>query len=104
MDVSGAAVAIAAGAALVTVVISALVIPVALWVLRRHQLTLVGTLLFGLAFGNLPYVLLALAAGGTYGLSGLVSGLAFSSLLGLTGAAAFWVIAVRRTARAAQNR
>ena len=43
---------------------------------------------------NLTYLLLLLL-GGTYGIEGLVRGIVFSSLLGVSGAAVFWVIAVR---------
>jgi hypothetical protein len=67
-----------------------------LWVTRRFQLSLRDALLFGLGFGNLPYVLLAVTTGGTYGIAGLVRGVAFSSLLGLVGATVFWAIALRR--------
>ena len=50
----------------------------------------------GRGFGNLSYALMALAAGGTYGLAGLARGVVSSSLLGLSGATVFWAIALRR--------
>ena len=58
-------------------------------------MTLAATLLLGLGFANLPYGLMAVAAGGTYGVAGLLRGVAFSSLLGLSGATLFWLIALR---------
>jgi hypothetical protein len=72
------------------------VLPTALWLTKRWQLSLREALLFGLGFGNLPYVLLVVAAGGTYGFEGLARGVTFSSVLGLAGAIVFWAIALRR--------
>lgn len=95
-DVRASAVSLALGAALLAIVVTlAGVWPAAVWVMKRRNLTLKETLGFGLAFGILPYVLLALAAGGTYGVAGLLRGVALSSLLGLAGAAVFWAIAIR---------
>jgi hypothetical protein len=48
----------------------------------------------GVGFGNLPCVL-GVAAGSTYGREPILRGVAFSSLLGLTGAALFWFITLR---------
>jgi hypothetical protein len=65
---------------------------------RRRQLTLGDALLFGLAFGNLPCFLLFIATGSKIpGVAFLVRGMAFSSVLGLAGAAAFWALALRPT-------
>jgi hypothetical protein len=92
-----AALSVALGTGLVALCVTVVgVLPTALWLSRRRQLSLGETLLVGLGFGNLPYVLLAIAAGGTYGIAGLVRGVAFSSLLGVAGAAAFWAIVFRR--------
>jgi hypothetical protein len=71
-------------------------ITAAAWRTRRGFVPLGEALLFGLGFGNLPFVMLAVAAGGTYGVDGLLRGVAFSSMLGLTGATVFWAIALRR--------
>jgi hypothetical protein len=96
-DLTDAAVSIALGTGLVALLVTVVgVLPTALWLIRRRQLSLRDALLFGLGFGNLPYVLLALAAGGTYGLAGLARGVAFSSLLGLVGSTVFWAMALRR--------
>jgi hypothetical protein len=63
--------------------------------MKRRDLTLKKTLMFGLGFGNLPYVLLGVAAGGTYGVTGLLRGVMLSSLIGLVGAALFWLISIQ---------
>jgi hypothetical protein len=79
------------------------VLPVAVWLMKRRDLTLKETLGFGLGFGNRPYLLLGIAAGGTYGVARLLRGIAFSSLLGLVGAAVFWVLALRPQKSATQE-
>jgi hypothetical protein len=95
-DPTDAALSLAVGTGMVAGMVTLIgVLPTATWVIRRHQLTLKETLVFGLGFGNLPYVLLAAAAGGAYGLPGRVRGIVFASLLGLSGAALFWIIAIR---------
>ena len=96
-DPTASALSVALGAGVVAGVVTLIgVLPIAVWMMRRHQLTLKETLVFGLGFGNLPYVLLAATAGGrTYGPAGLLRGLAFASLLGLSGAALFWIICLR---------
>ncbi len=91
-----AALSVAVGAGIVAAVVTLLgVLPTAVWLLKRRRPTLRESLSFGLGFGILPYVLMGTAAGRTYGPSGLLRGLAFSSMLGLSGAAVFWVIALR---------
>ena len=95
LDVIDAARSVAIGAAMVAFAVTLLAAPVALWLMKRRQLSFPDVLLFGLAFGNLPLILGAVS-GGTYGVDGAVRGVAFASLLGVAGAAAFWVIAVRR--------
>ena len=95
-DVTDSALSVALGVGIVAGVVALIgVLPTAVWLMKRRYLTLRATLLFGLGFGNLPYILMALAAGGKYGLSGLLRGVGFSSLLGLSGAALFWFIALR---------
>jgi hypothetical protein len=96
-DSTDAAASVAFGTGLVALFMTiAAVLPTALWLTRRFQLSLRDALLFGLGFGNLPYVLFAVATGGTYGIAGLVRGVTFSSMLGLVGATVFWAIALRR--------
>jgi hypothetical protein len=96
-DITDAAVSVALGTGLVAAAVTGGVLPIALWVTTRFQLTLLDALLFGLGFGNLAYLLLALMTGGrTYGPGGFVRGLAFSSVLGAAGAAVFWAITLRR--------
>lgn len=96
VDPTDAALSVAVAAGIVAAVVTMFgVLPTAVWLLKRRQPTLAESLLFGLGFGILPYVLMGTATGGTYGPSGLLRGLAFSSTLGLSGAAAFWVIALR---------
>src|SRR5262245_22900664 len=96
-DPTDAAFSVALGTGLVALVVTVVgVLPTAMWLTKRRDLSLGQALLFGLGFGNLAYVVMAIAAGGTYGLPGLVRGVLFSSLLGLTGAVSFWLIALRR--------
>jgi len=90
-----AALSVAVGVGIVTGVVALIVWPTALWLMRRRNLTCVETFALGLGFGVIPYALMALAAGGTHGPAGLMRGLAFASVLGLSGAAMFWVIAIR---------
>jgi hypothetical protein len=95
-SVNDAAVSVGIGVAIVAAAITLLgVMPAAVWVMKRHTLTLGHTLLFGLAFGNVPFVI-GTAGAGAYGPEGVLRGFIFSSLLGLAGAAAFWAIALRR--------
>ena len=90
-----AARSVAIGAGLVALLIAVLgVLPTAVWLTKRGPVSLDRALLFGLAFGNLPFAIGTILAG-TYGVPGFVRGAAFSSLLGLAGAAAFWAIALR---------
>lgn len=94
-DPTDAALSVAIGTFLVAGVVTLIgVLPTAVWIMKRHQLTLGETLVFGLGFGNLPYVLMA-AAWGTHGQAGLLRGVAFASLLGLSGAALFWIMTLR---------
>jgi hypothetical protein len=94
-DPIDAAVSVALGAGIVAFFVTLVgVLPVALWIVRRRRLTFMAALLFGLGFGNLPVVLGTVLIG-SYGPSSLLRGVAFASLIGLTGAAAFWVISIR---------
>jgi hypothetical protein len=94
-DPTDAALSVAMGTFVVAGVVTLFgVLPTAVWIIRRHQLSLTVTLVFGLGFGNLPYVLMA-AAWGTHGQAGLLRGAAFASLLGLSGAALFWMMTLR---------
>ncbi len=90
-----AAISVAAGAGIVALFVTAIgVFPTALWLVTRRPVPLIQALLFGLAFANLPMVLGTVFAG-TYGVEGALRGVAFASCLGLAGAAAFWLIALR---------
>src|SRR5436190_18426822 len=96
-DVNDAAMSVAIAVAFISGVVSLLgVLPAALWITKRRQLAFSQTLLYGLGFGALTYFVLALLAGGrSYGADGLLRGVSFASVLGLAGAAAFWLIALR---------
>ena len=94
-DAADAAVSVAFGVGIVAVFVTvAGVLPAVVWILKRRPITLTLASLFGLAFGNLPVVIGTLLAGG-YGVAGTRRGLAFASVIGLTGAGGFWLIAVR---------
>ena len=94
-DVTDAALSVAAGSGIVAVFVTLLcVLPTAAWLMPRRRIRLREALLFGFGFGNLPFVV-GTALAGAYGVTGFARGVAFSSLLGLTGAAAFWAIALR---------
>jgi hypothetical protein len=98
-DVTDAARSVAIGAGLAAVPVTLLgVLPTAVWLMKRRRISLGQALLFGLGFGNLPFAVGSMLAG-TYGVPGFVRGVAFSSLLGLAGAAAFWTIALRERGR-----
>ena len=101
-----AAVAFAAGTALVAiVVVPVAVVPAVLWLLRRGPVTLEQTLFAGLAFGNLPFLFLwawiaifSTVTGRTpgmragYGVAGAIHGILIGSIMGVLCAAAFWII------------
>ena len=63
--------------------------PTVVWLVKRRPVPLAFALAFGLAVGNLPVVLAALRGGGGFRLH------VFASVLGLVGAAAFWLISIR---------
>jgi hypothetical protein len=95
-DVVGAARSAALGVGLFALVVTlAAALPAAVWLMKRRRVRLAHAVVFGLAFGNLPYAIGALA-GGAYGVTGLIRGVAFSSLLGASCAAVFWFVALRQ--------
>jgi hypothetical protein len=96
-----AAIAFAAGVALVAiVVVPVAVVPAVLWLLRRGPVTLESTLIGGFAFGILPVVIwiaIAVPSSGkglsaVYGVAGLIRALFIGSTIGVLCAAAFWLI------------
>jgi hypothetical protein len=94
-DVADAAWSVAIGAGMLAFFVTLLVAaPTAVWLTKRKLVSLWDALLCGFGFGNLPFVL-GTVLGGSYGVAGFVRGMAFSSLLGLIGAAVFWAIAIR---------
>jgi hypothetical protein len=96
VDVTDSALSVALGAGVLSLFVTLLgAFPTALWLTKRKQVSLGEALLWGLGFGNAPMILGTVLAG-TYGAAGFVRGVAFSSLLGVTGAAVFWAIAIRR--------
>ena len=96
VDVTDAARSVALGAGLLAFFVTLVgALPTTVWLTKRKHVSLSEALLYGLGFGNVPMILGAVLAG-TYGVAGFVRGVAFSSLLGLTGAAVFWAIAIRR--------
>jgi hypothetical protein len=94
-DRTDAAIAVAFGVAIVALFITVVgVFPTALWLVKRRPVTLTQALLFGLGFANLPIVVGTVFAG-SYGVTGALRGSAFASLIGLTGAATFWLMSLR---------
>jgi len=95
VDITDAARSVAIGAGLVAFFVTLLgALPTAVWLTKRKQVSLKEAVRFGLVFGNIPLIFGTLLAG-SYGVGGFVRGMAFSSLLGVAGAAAFWAIAIR---------
>jgi hypothetical protein len=96
-SVTDAAISAALGTGIVALAVTMVFVwPIAVWLTKRRQLSLGDSLLFGLAFGNLTYVLLVVATGWRVsGVASLMQGVAFSSLLGLTSASAFWFLTLR---------
>ena len=94
-DRTDAAISVALGVGIVALVVTvAGVFPAAVWMVKRHLVTLTQALLFGLGFANLPVVVGTVLAG-SYGMTGALRVFAFASLIGLTGAATFWRISLR---------
>lgn len=86
----------AAGVGILALLVTVIgVWPTAMWLVKRRTLSVTQVLGFGLVFGNLPVVLGTALTGGGYGPAGLLRGLAFASVIGAIGAAAFWLIAIR---------
>jgi hypothetical protein len=94
-NVPDAAGSVAAGVGLVALFVTVVgALPTAVWLMKRRRISLLEALAFGLGFGNLPFAFGALIAG-THGIAGFIRGAAFSSLLGVAGAAVFWYIALQ---------
>ncbi|HUR19913.1 MAG TPA: hypothetical protein VMZ90_03840 [Vicinamibacterales bacterium] len=93
-DTTAAAVSVASGTFIASVVILAGVVPTAVWVLKRRALSFTRALLWGAGFGSLPIVI-GTVLGGSYGLMPFVRSAVFAALVGITGAAVFWMISVR---------
>ena len=67
-------------------------LPAAVFVLKRHELTLGRALLWGVLLGNIPSLFGTLLAGVGYGIVGFVRLVLYASFLGMGGAAAFWAV------------
>jgi len=92
-DPTAAAMSVALGAGIVALFVTLVgVFPTAIWVVKRRPLTFAQALLFGVGFANLPVVLGTILSGGNWS---LLRSHAFASLIGVAGAAAFWVISIR---------
>lgn len=95
-DPTDAAVSIAAGVGIVALLVTVIgVWPTALWLVKRRTLTVRQVLGFGLGFANLPIAFGTVLTGGGYGPAGLLRGSVFASVIGVLGAAAFWLIVIR---------
>jgi hypothetical protein len=95
-DAVAAAESVAIGAGLLAFVITLVAaLPTAVWLTKRKFISFAEALLWGLGFGNTPMAIGTVLAG-TYGVAGVVRGVAFSSVLSIAGAAMFWAIALRR--------
>jgi hypothetical protein len=100
-----AALSLAVGAGIVALMVTVFVaMPLALWYSRRGWPTLKQVLLFGVALGNLPVVVIGvlanLSAAGQGRPASLPAGaLVAGTAFGLAGALLFWLIAIRGTGR-----
>lgn len=68
--------------------------PIAVWLLKRRGVSLVEALAFGVGLGDFVFAIGEVLIGRN-GVVGIVRGAAFSALIGLSGAAVFWEIALR---------
>lgn len=94
-DSSDAAIALSLGVAVVAAVITvAAALPTAVWFMKRTTITLGRAALFGLLLGNIPVVVGSILAG-SYGPAGTARASVIGTLLGVSGAALFWLIAIR---------
>ena len=92
---NAAALSVAVATAFVAAVVSlVLALPIAVWWLKRRELFLPDALLFGIALGNVPHLVMA-GLWGTHGTEGLWRGMAFSTVLGVAGATVFWAIVAK---------
>lgn len=104
-DMNQAAISVALGTFMFAIGITlVLVVPTAVWVLKRRALSFKRALLFGLAIGNLPVAVsgvvsvfgyVALRSSNPPNYRAALGVVLFSSLIGVTGAAVFWAIAIR---------
>jgi len=95
-DPTDAAISVALGVGVVALFVTLVgVLPTAVWLAKHRRLTLAQALLIGLGFANSPVVLGTVLTSGGYGAEGALRGLVFASLIGLSGATAFWVISIR---------
>lgn len=94
-DSADAALALALGVGIAAAGITVVgVFPTVVWVIRRLDVTFGRTILFGVLFGNLPVAIGSLLAG-SYGPIGLLRAAVIGTTLGISGAALFWVVALR---------
>jgi hypothetical protein len=94
-DVMDAAQSVAIGVGIVAFFVTLLgVWPAAVWLTKRRPVSFGEAQLWGLGFGNLPMIIGTMLAGMHRG-EGFARGVAFASVLGLAGAAMFWIIALR---------
>ena len=112
IDPMDAAVAVAFGAGFASIFVVAFVaVPVYMWLARRGRVTLRQSLIAGAILGNLPGMLIVVAAaltgagaepglsGLTYGLLGALRAIAIGAIVGTGAAAAFWWMSgLRRSA------
>lgn len=93
-DQTGAAVSVGLGTFVLAIGVTlVVVVPTAIWVLKRRALTFKRALLCGLAIGNVPVAIGGALAG--FAEPGAVGAVVFASLIGVTGAAVFWAISIR---------
>jgi hypothetical protein len=96
VEITSAARAVAIGSGLMAVLVTLVgALPTAVWLTKRRHVSFREARLWGFGFGNVPMVVGTVLAG-PYGVAGFVRGAAFASLLGVTGAAVFWAISLRR--------
>jgi hypothetical protein len=94
-DTADAAIALALGVGLVAALLTVLgVFPTVVWVVKRTTVTFGRAALFGAIFGNIP-VVVGTALAGSYGPVGAVRASVLGTLLGVSGATLFWVLAIR---------
>lgn len=94
-DTADAAIALALGVGVVAAMLTVLLVfPTVVWVVKRTTVTFGRAALFGVMFGNIP-VVVGSALAGNYGSAGALRASVFGTLLGVSGATLFWVLAIR---------